>query len=139
MRSNLSIEYALQRADGTYNFIGLQNNAQDRGVTSWAIPSEIPENTEVFIKLKLEKEVVESHPFGPFIIVGGRTIGPRGDVEKNRPTKEIIDELNHIDSLLKNIRLPGKSWLSDKVSVGTYLYYLINSDELTNYISAANI
>lgn len=53
---------------------------------------------------------------------------------------ELIPELDHINSLIKSIRLPGKKKVLGgiKTDVGTYLYYLISSTELEKYLTIAN-
>lgn len=105
LTSDLSIGYAVERQDGNYSLIDRKLNAQDRGVIPWTIPNDIPNNTQVFIKLKLERENIYSAPFGPFIITGGINPGTP-DTEGENPTEEI----SMLEQLLKQgLSLPKRS------------------------------
>jgi len=112
----------------TYEVIAEKRDAGTIGTAPWKVPLDIPENHPVRIRMTLPKEKAEQE-FGPFFVVGGAAA---------KPPSELPKELENVDALLKGIRLPGKGLLSNRVSVGTFLYYLINSNELSNYVVAAN-
>lgn len=128
LQTDLIISFKLVTPDGREHgpaLIEIKNNVQDRGVSPWTIDTRLPSG-EATIILRLPKENVIKE-FGPFFIEGVVSSSP-----------EMKDEFEHIEKLLKTIRLPGKALLSNRVDVGTYLYYLINSNELSNYFTAAN-
>ena len=128
LRTEMLVYSKIGKDSSPYQLMSNLGLVFDRGVFTWNISGNIPDTTEAYIKVTLPMQKIEKI-FGPFLIVGGKSV---------RAVEEIKEEFDHIDTLLRTIRLPGKGWLSNRVSVGTYLYYLINSSELTNYVTVAN-
>ncbi|MDP3728200.1 MAG: hypothetical protein Q8R18_01970 [bacterium] len=101
LKTEMLVYSKIGKDNNPYQLISNLGLVFDRGVFTWNISENIPDTTEAYIKVSLPLQKIEKI-FGPFFIIGGKSVRPPED-------EDIKRDIPMIEQLLKQgLSLPKR-------------------------------